>query len=244
MLVAVCSVPPIRDTVLGNVSLLVLFAAVVAWRWLDRPLGAVAIGLALTVRTTFGLFLAWWLVRRQWRPLLWALAAVALAALISLPFVGPDSYADYVRTVRNISDVSHSPFNRALAAIMVRGGLEPRVADLAQLATYGLAIVAMLASLRRDRELSFVVTLGATLVLSPLLWQHYATLLLVPAAFLAQRGRRLALALPLFVWLPEIALPILAMAAAVLPFLARAPAEAAPASAWAPPTPVTQLDTW
>ena len=37
----------------------------------------------------------------------------------------------------------------------------------------------MLFSLRRDRELSFMVTLGATLLLSPLLWDHYLAL---PAA--------------------------------------------------------------
>jgi alpha-1,2-mannosyltransferase len=220
MVVAACSVPPLRDTVLGNVSLLTLFAAVIGWRWLDRPLGSIAIGLVLSIRTTFGLFLVWWLLRRRWQALLWALLAYAVATLVSLPLVGVDSYADYLRTLRNISDVGHAPFSRSIAAILLRNGTDPGVADLVQLATYAVAIVAVLASLRRDRELSYVVTVAATVVLSPLLWQHYGVLFLVPAAFLAQRGRPLALVLPLLVWLPELALPILALVAVVLPFLA------------------------
>jgi hypothetical protein len=75
-------------------------------------------------------------------------------------------------------------------------------------------------SLRRDRELSFVVTLGATLLISPLLWDHYLTNLLVPAAFLAGRGRWPAVLLPLLCWLPQDLLPALALAGMLLPFVA------------------------
>ena len=75
-----------------------------------------------------------------------------------------------------------------------------------------------------------MVTLGATLLLSPLLWEHYLVSLLLPAAFLAQRGRPWALALPLLAWLPVAFLPLLAIAATLLPFLARSPsADAYPA---------------
>ena len=59
----------------------------------------------------------------------------------------------------------------------------------------------MLVSLRYDRETSFMVTIGATLLLAPLLWDHYLATLLLPAAFLAQRGRWWGLALPLLAWL-------------------------------------------
>ena len=83
------------------------------------------------------------------------------------------------------------------------------------------AIAATLLSLRRDAEVSFMVTLGATLLLTPLLWQHYLVSLLLPAAFLAQRGRPWALCLPLLAWLPLEFLPLLAIAATLLPFLAR-----------------------
>ena len=41
-----------------------------------------------------------------------------------------------------------------------------------------------------------MVTIGATLLLAPLLWDHYLAALLLPAAFLAQRGRWWGLLLP------------------------------------------------
>ncbi|MEP7361094.1 MAG: hypothetical protein ABI744_05885, partial [Chloroflexota bacterium] len=42
----------------------------------------------------------------------------------------------------------------------------------------------------------------------------------VPAAFLAARGRPWGLALPLLAWLPQPALPLVALAGLLLPFLA------------------------
>ena len=92
----------------------------------------------------------------------------------------------------------------------------------------------LLLSLRRDRELSYVVTVMATLLLAPLLWDHYLTNLLIPAAFLAARGRTWGLALPLLCWVPTLLiglngdctgvaeglLPLIALLGLLLPFAA------------------------
>ena len=67
--VAIVSWSVLRDLVMGNVSVLLLLPMVVAWRWLDRPVGSLALALATSVRVTFGIFLLWFLVRRAWRPL-------------------------------------------------------------------------------------------------------------------------------------------------------------------------------
>ena len=67
-----------------------------------------------------------------------------------------------------------------------------------------IAIGAIVLSLRRDREVGFMVTLIASLLLSPLLWDHYLAMLLLPAAFLAGRGRPWGMLLPLAAWLPVI----------------------------------------
>jgi hypothetical protein len=103
-------------------------------------------------------------------------------------------------------------------------GGSPAAAQLALYGGYVVALSAIIASLRRDRELSYVVTLMATLLLSPLLWDHYLTNLIVPAVFLAGRGRTWALMLPLLCWLPTLLValnPALEGSAdAVLPFIA------------------------
>jgi hypothetical protein len=78
-------------------------------------------------------------------------------------------------------------------------------------------------SLRRDAELGFVVAATASLLLSPLLWDHYLAMLILPAAFLAERGRAAGLLLPLLAWLPGEAFPWLVILATVLPFWAPDP---------------------
>lgn len=219
--VACLSWPVLRDLVLGNVSLLVTFLAVVAWRLLDRPQGAAAIAASWAVRPTMVLFLGWWLIRGRWRPAAWAVGAAAAAIVLSLPFVGLGAWLDFATVLRNLADFDGVVRNLALGELVDQLGAPAWLVLGATLASYGLAFVALLASLRRDRELSYVVTLGATLILSPLLWDHYLTHLLVPAAFLAARGRWWGLALPFSPWLlPESVMSLLAFAAMLLPFLA------------------------
>jgi hypothetical protein len=48
-----------------------------------------------------------------------------------------------------------------------------------------------------------MVAVTASLLLSPLLWDHYLATLVIPAAFLAQRWTPLALGIPLLSWAPE-----------------------------------------
>lgn len=206
------------DLNLGNVSIVVAFFSTVAWRWLDRPLGSAAMAVAMSLRPTLGVFLAWWLIRRRWQPLAWALASGIVLILITLPFAGIGSYTDYLTVLRNLGDVTGVAKNADLGSPLLLLGAPAGVATAALLGGYALAVGASLLSLRREAEVSFMVTLGATLLLSPLMWEHYLVSLLLPAAFLAQRGRPRALALPLLAWLPREYLPLLAIAATLLPF--------------------------
>jgi hypothetical protein len=53
----------------------------------------------------------------------------------------------------------------------------------------------------------------ASQLLSPVLWDHYAMLLLLPTAWLLERGRWWALAIPLstsivLIWLPPVVYPV------------------------------------
>ncbi len=224
--VAALSAPVLVDLNLGNVSLIVTFVTVLGWRWLDRPVSGVALSFALTLRPTMALLAVWWLVRGVWRPFAW-MAVTGLAIIVlTIPFVGIAGWVDYVSVLHNVSNVTGVARNFDLgSAVLLFGG--PAGAALAALyAGYAIAIVAVVLSLRRDREVSFVITVVATLLLSPLLWDHYLTLLLVPAAFLASRGKPAGLLLPLLCWIPTILVliwPDLARSAdGILPFVALA----------------------
>jgi Glycosyltransferase family 87 len=219
--VAALSFGVLRDVILGNVSVLLLPFLALAWRFLDRPAGSVATALAISMRPTLGLLLVWQLLRRRWSAVAWALATGLVLIALTLPFVGPGGYTDYLTVLRNLSGITGVERNIDLGSTVLALGGGHAAAQVALLAGYALAIVAMLASLRRDAEVGFMVTLGASLLLSPLLWDHYLATLVLPAAFLAARGRPVGILLPLLTWLPAPALPFVVVAAAVAPFWAR-----------------------
>ena len=232
--IAGLSMPVLFDLNLGNVSLIVTFCAVVVWRYLDRPLGSIALAASLTMRPAMALIGAWWLLRGLWRPVLWTAAMGLVIVVLTLPYVGLERWLEFLTVLRNVSNVTGVRSNIDLGSSVLLLGGPTWLAQVALYAGYVTAIGAVLLSLRRDREISYVVTLMATLMLSPLMWDHYLTNLLVPAAFLASRGRPWAMALPLLCWAPqliaveffdmrgkgEFVLPFVALAGMLLPFAA------------------------
>jgi hypothetical protein len=61
----------------------------------------------------------------------------------------------------------------------------------------GLAILAVIYAARRmPSDASFLVAVVASQLLSPVLWDHYAMLLLPAIAYLLQRGQRWAAVIP------------------------------------------------
>lgn len=222
LIVAALSELVLVDLNLGNVSIIVLFLSVIGWRFLDRPAGAIATALAMTIRPTFAIFLAWWALRRRWQPLIICLATGLLIVLVTLPAVGIAGYRDFLTLLRNLSDVTGVPNNVDIGSALERLGLPQAVATGGLLGGYLLAVVAVVVSLRREPDVTFLVTLGATLLLSPLLWDHYLVLVLPTIGFLLER-RRVAGALLVLVtlfWMPAAWAPIVALAATLGPFLA------------------------
>jgi hypothetical protein len=176
----------------------------------------------------------WWLLRGRWKPVAWAVGTFAVVGLVSLVFLRPELWLQWLTVLRNVSNVTGVKANVDLGSAVLMIGGSAGLAQIALYTGYAIAVGAILFSLRRDRELSYVVTLMASLLLQPLLWDHYLCNLLVPAAFLASRGRLWGLALPLLGWSPQIiallipemrahadgALALVAVLGTLLPFLA------------------------
>jgi alpha-1,2-mannosyltransferase len=211
----------LRDLVMGNVSVLLLLPLVLGWRWLDRPAGSIALAVAAAVRVSFAIYLLWFLIRRAWRPLLWMAIGGASLFLLSLPFVGIDGYRDYLTMLSHISAPADLVQNRHLSYAAQRMGMPTELAWLMLIPVFLLALGAVFVSRRRDPEVGYMVAAAAALLLAPLIWDHYLSLLLLPAAFLAERGRPWAMVLPLLTWLPGELLPFVSIAALLLPFLAK-----------------------
>jgi hypothetical protein len=232
--VAAITYPVLNDLNLGNVSVFVTAILAFVWRGLDRPLGSVALAIDMCVRPTLGLLLGWYALRRRWWPIVWTIATGVVIVLLTLPIAGIGGYRDYITVLRNLSEVTGQANNMDLGSTVARLGGGSLGASLALYGGYALGIGAMLVSLRYDRETSFMVTIGATLLLAPLLWDHYLAALILTAAFLAQRGNWWGLillapvaAIPTLVHTGDVVYPLLAIAGTLVPFLVRRPREPA-----------------
>ena len=199
VLLAGLSWPFVYNVKLGQVGPLLFLAFAVGWRGLDRPtwLGlSGAVGAAIKIQP--GLVLAWALLTRRWTA-----AAIGVATLVALTLLGTlvagiSGWADFLAILTRVSDPIATPHNFTPGAVLYQLGVERGLASAVQAAcTIAVVVAVVVAALRRPAVPAYLVAVVATQLLSPILWDHYAMLLLLPAAWLIDRGHRWAILVPL-----------------------------------------------
>ena len=189
---------------LGQVGPLLFLFFVVGWRSLGRP---APLGLAIAAGTLTklqpALLFGWAFVTRQWRAVAVGLAACAVAGLVTTLATGVATWSDYLALLGRVSNPVTTPRNVTPGAIAYGLGAPVGLAMAIQLGSMAATIgIAAWACLRAPVATAYVVTVVASQLLSPLLEEHYAVLLLVPVAFLLERRQWWAAAIPLLPWLP------------------------------------------
>ncbi len=201
VLLAAVSWPVAYTFKLGQVGPLLMLAFVVGWRWLDAPtrLGASAAAGAL-VKLQPGLLLAWAALTGRWRAVGIGVAVGLGSCAVATLVVGLDAWFDYVTLLRQVSDPITTPHNFTPGAIAYQLGAPHVVGVAVQLASSALVVAALLVAVRwATAEASFLVAVVASQLLSPVLWDHYAMILLLPVAWLLERRQWWAVAVPLAV---------------------------------------------
>ncbi len=202
---------------LGQVGplLFLLFAA--GWRWLDRPgrLGLM-IALGTIVKVQPAILLVWAGLTRRWQAVGVALLVGLVAALLATLLTGLTTWSDYVELLRRVSAPVTTAHNFTPGAVAYQLGASEAAAGAIQLAvTVGVLLVTVWAALRTPAEVGYLTAVIASQLLSPLLWDHYAMLLLLPVAWLLERRRWWAALIPLATATPIVLLGI--VPAAVYP---------------------------
>jgi hypothetical protein len=221
--------PVVYSLKLGQVGPLLLLLFVLGWRWLGRPAAlGTTIGLGGLVKLQPLLMVGWALLVGAWRVAAVAAAVFAGACLVTLPLVGTTAWVDYTTLLRSVSEPVTTPHNFTLGAVLYQAGASSTVASAIQwvgvLATLAIVVVG---ARRLSLAAGFVVAVVATQLVSPLLWDHYAVILLLPTAWLLAHGARWALAIPLatslpLLWIvPAAIYPIVFWAALLGPFTVR-----------------------
>lgn len=204
ILLASVSFPFLYAVKLGQVGPLLYLAFAIGWRWIDR---ADAPGLAVAAGTLAklqpALLFGWMIVTRRRHALAVGLVAVTMAAAATTVLVGTAAWSDYVALLGRINQAVTTPQNLSVGAVAFGAGASPDAAAAIQWASAAVTLaVTLFAWFRRDAVTGFLVGVVASQILSPVLWSHYAMLLLLPVALLLERRRWWAIAIPLLTWAP------------------------------------------
>jgi Glycosyltransferase family 87 len=171
-----------------NVTLPILLAASVCWRWRDRArVTSVAGGLAVAVKIIAWPLAFWLAVTRRVR----AAAGVLVVAVVvtmtlwaTLGFSGLVGYPDSLGRLEG----EQSGRGYTLQALMDDAGVADVFGALSAVGTLLLALLGVALYARRgDDARSYACAVVAVIVASPIIWLHSFALLLAPVALLRPR---------------------------------------------------------
>ncbi len=216
VLLAGLSFPFVFAIKLGQVGPVLFLAFAVGWRGIDDPIRlGVSGALGAAIKLQPGLVLVWAFLTRRFRAVMVGAVVLLVLAAVATALTGPVAWSDFIVLLRAVTDPIATERNVTPGAIAYQLGASPGWAAGIQLVSTGAVIAAFLAAIRwAGDEASYLVTVIASQLMSPILWDHYAMLLLLPVAYLLSAGRWWALALPLVTaWplvgvTPPIAYPI------------------------------------
>ena len=189
---------------LGQVGPILLLLFVVGWRWMDRPWRfgvATAIGIAIKIQPV--VLLGWALLSGR-RRLIWTtLAVFAVLAVAATLIAGPSSWIDQATLLARVSKPIDTPHNFTPGRLAFEAGAPVALAWAVQIANWvAVAIVVLYAIWRASAVASYLAVVIASQLISPILWDHYALMLLLPVAWLLSKGQWWAVLVPLATSVP------------------------------------------
>ena len=199
VLLAAIDWPFLYSVKLGQVGPILFLLFVIGWRFLDRPgpLGG-SIGLGALVKVQPGLLIGWAVLTARWRAAAIAIAVVLIGALVATLMTGTQPWFDYPALLGRVSSPITTPHNFTPGAVAWQAGVSSDIAGVIQaITTLGALVAVVVAARMASADAAYLVAVVASQLISPLLWDHYAMLLLLPVAWLLERRQWWAIAVPL-----------------------------------------------
>ena len=199
LLLAGLSFPFVYAVKLGQVGPILFLAFAIGWRGSDDPIrlgSSAAAGAAIKLQP--GFVLVWALLTGRFRAVAVGAAVLLALAVVATLLVGPGAWSDFLVLIRTVTNPITTDRNLTPGAVAYQLGASADAAGILQLVNTIAVIAAFLAAIRwAGDEASYLVAVIASQLVSPILWDHYAMLLLLPVAYLLSAGRWWALAIPL-----------------------------------------------
>jgi hypothetical protein len=138
-----------------------------------------------------------------------AVFVVAVVAGVATVVAGPASWFQEADLLGRVSKPILTPHAFGIGRLLYEAGIPESGALAVHWVNLALvACVALFAVWRGSAVGSYLAVVVASQFLSPVLWDHYALILLLPVAWLLSRGRRWAALIPLATATPLLLLPI------------------------------------
>jgi hypothetical protein len=192
--------PVVNAWYMGNVTLLLVLGLALVWRFRDRALLAGVLTAAMVSLKPFVWPVALWLLAtRRYRAAAWSIAAGAAINAVAWTVLG---FGQIGRFLHLSSEVTSALVHTGYGAVALglHLGLTRGAASAAEVALSLVAALAMVWMGRRGRDdAALAVCVVLMLLASPLVWNHYCALIVVPMAIARPRLSRVWLA-PLVLW--------------------------------------------
>lgn len=186
--IVVTSAPILSSIRLGTFTPVLVLLLAVAWRWRDRKwVSGGALGAGICLKLLLWPLVAWFVASRRYAAAAIAAFGATLVTLVAWAAIGFEGLADYPELLRKLADVV-AVRSLSLVALGAAVGLPRGVADLIPwIAGLGLLALVVIAARRKDDRLSFSLAVLAAIALTPIVWLHYFSLLVVPVAIYRPR---------------------------------------------------------
>ena len=187
--VAATSPVVVQGTVFGNLTVLLVLAIAVAWRYRDRTrVVGLAVGAGIAAKLVLWPLVVWLVLTKRYRAAAWAAVSGAALVVGAWAVVGFEGMTDYPALLRELQDVY---VTRSVSLGTVAGGVGTSVSTAVAVCwVAGLFLLGVAAWVARrgegDRR-AFAIAVLACVVASPIVWPYYFTFLLVPIAIVWPR---------------------------------------------------------
>ena len=187
--VVIGSAPVVDAVRIGTMTPLLLLLLAVAWRWRDRRwLVSGALAAAIALKLFLWPLVVWLVATRRWLEAVITAGLAGVATLGAWAVIGFDGFTTYPELVRRLVDIVEVR-GFSLVALGVEAGLSQRAAEVLPWLV-GLSLLGGVAVAARRSEgdrSAFSLAIVASIALTPIVWQHYFALLVVPLALARPR---------------------------------------------------------
>lgn len=176
--------PPVLEAIqTGNITMFLLLAAALVWRYRECPRAAgISLGVSLATKTLLWPLGLWFVATRRWRATTWTLSIAVATTVVTWGAISFRGFADYPDLVRRLSD-RMSEQSYTVYALARDFGASPDLARVLWLSVaVSLAAAVVIVGRRGGERDAFILALSTTIAITPIVWIHYFVLLLVVVA--------------------------------------------------------------